>query len=333
MSYDAIVSLGFDCQVAHQLSIHKVRAASMPFDWIVTPFETMYTLIETGFEGFLRRENLRFVVARPDYKYVEDTANGTRFIHDFPLSEDFISTYEQARTKLERRIARFLALLESDATVMLVRTQITRAQAVRLNALLRARYPRLSYLLVALGEDEEMDEDWGLENTRNFRLPPAMPGEWAGDDGAYRVILEQLGINMGDEEFVYTPELYRATMTCESCPAVMQPGQSYHIGVEVRNDSATEWAFDGVPEVRVGYHWIDEAGAADKFDNERTLLPQALPAGHSLQVDALVEAPPTPGRYVLQWDLVIERVAWFSFHGWSGPTCTVRVGAETAVAV
>jgi hypothetical protein len=138
---------------------------------------------------------------------------------------------------------------------------------------------------------------------------------------------------MEHEEFVYTPELYRATMTCESCPSTMQAGQSYRIGIRVRNDSATEWAFDGVPEVRVGYHWIDETGAADKFDNERTLLPRALPAGQSLRVDALVEAPPTPGRYTLQWDLVIERVAWFSFHGWSGPTCTVRVGAEVAAAV
>lgn len=46
---------------------------------------------------------------------------------------------------------------------------------------------------------------------------------------------------------------------------------------------------------------------------------------------ALVLPPKEPGNYVLEWDLVIEFVSWFSGRGWRGPAVEVRVepGADT----
>jgi len=54
-------------------------------------------------------------------------------------------------------------------------------------------------------------------------------------------------------------------------------------------------------------------------------MPGTLPPGGTTELSVRVEAPTDPGDYLLQWDLLVEQVAWFTTRGWQGPRCPVRV--------
>jgi predicted O-methyltransferase YrrM len=57
----------------------------------------------------------------------------------------------------------------------------------------------------------------------------------------------------------------------------------------------------------------------------RTPLPLTLRPGDPINVIAQVVAPWQSGRYLLQWDPLIENVTWFSTQGWKGPEVEVQV--------
>jgi GT2 family glycosyltransferase len=54
-------------------------------------------------------------------------------------------------------------------------------------------------------------------------------------------------------------------------------------------------------------------------------LPHTLQPGQSTVVPLWVLPPVVAGTYLLQWDLVIEGVAWFSLRGWPAPATQVQV--------
>jgi len=73
------------------------------------------------------------------------------------------------------------------------------------------------------------------------------------------------------------------------------------------------WQANGALPVYLSYHWLsDDKKTALVFEGARTPLPYDLEPGESVSVDANLLAPPKPGAYYLQWDLVQERVIWFS---------------------
>jgi O-antigen ligase len=82
--------------------------------------------------------------------------------------------------------------------------------------------------------------------------------------------------------------------------------------VTVRNEGPMLWRADRSPMVHLSYHWR-QGDNADYvvFEGERTGLPHDVAPGESVVVDAVVLAPPKPGTYELEWDLVQEHVAWF----------------------
>jgi hypothetical protein len=89
-------------------------------------------------------------------------------------------------------------------------------------------------------------------------------------------------------------------------------GDFITIPVTVRNEGPMLWRADRSPMVNLSYHWR-QGDNADYvvFDGERTSLPHDVAPGESVTVDAVVLAPPKPGTYELEWDLVQEHVAWF----------------------
>ena len=68
--YDALISLGGECQVAYQMRLHGIRNESLPFDWIITPFEGLEKILIQRFEHFLRPENLTFIYNEKTYIYL-----------------------------------------------------------------------------------------------------------------------------------------------------------------------------------------------------------------------------------------------------------------------
>lgn len=98
-------------------------------------------------------------------------------------------------------------------------------------------------------------------------------------------------------------------------------GDFITVPVTVRNEGPMLWRADRSPMVHLSYHWRqgDKANYV-VFEGERTSLPQDVAPGESVIVDAVVLAPPKPGTYELEWDLVQENVAWFYQKGRSRTT-------------
>jgi hypothetical protein len=59
------------------------------------------------------------------------------------------------------------------------------------------------------------------------------------------------------------------------------------------------------------------------MDDGRTSLEQDLDPGESAIVPLVIEAPGQPGRYILEFDMVEEEVAWFGDLG--SPTLQLQV--------
>src|SRR5664280_3681080 len=74
-----------------------------------------------------------------------------------------------------------------------------------------------------------------------------------------------------------------------------------------------------------GNHWSSDDGTAEIRDDGRAAMHEGLAAGQALLVQLAVTAPTAPGSYVLQIDLVEERVTWFVDRGSIHATAEVTV--------
>jgi hypothetical protein len=125
----------------------------------------------------------------------------------------------------------------------------------------------------------------------------------------------------------YGPTLFRARLECTDCPRLMEAGRWYKLDVDLRNDSPVVWPLPetGAPDVRITYHWLRADGDLYDYKGRRTGLPHMLRPGETTRLPAPVRSPKEPGDYILQWDMVIPQVAWFSTQGWRGPEIPVSV--------
>ncbi|MGM0365875.1 MAG: LCP family protein [Actinomycetota bacterium] len=104
--------------------------------------------------------------------------------------------------------------------------------------------------------------------------------------------------------------LYNDFMTT---PSYMKPGERYPVTIWVKNTGSILWENSPDIEINLGYHWLDrETRQPVIWDNGRRMHIEQLEPGEELERDIQVIAPDEPGKYILQYDLVHERVTWFS---------------------
>ena len=117
--------------------------------------------------------------------------------------------------------------------------------------------------------------------------------------------------------------------TTVTLPPTVQAGQTYSVSIGARNKGSFTWPSGTDYPVRLGYHWLDEAGrpvVQPPEDDRRTPLTEDVPFGSLAKFDgALVTAPITPGTYTLAWDLVHEKVVWFHDAVAQSPLLTATV--------
>jgi hypothetical protein len=93
--------------------------------------------------------------------------------------------------------------------------------------------------------------------------------------------------------------------------------------VTVRNTGAATWQPGG--SFGLAAHWRRADGSEVIWEGPRTAPPVAAPSGGRVTFDAVVEMPPAPGPWLLQWDMVEEGVCWFSQVQLTPPRETVVV--------
>ncbi|MDQ7030716.1 MAG: N-acetylmuramoyl-L-alanine amidase [Ardenticatenia bacterium] len=99
-------------------------------------------------------------------------------------------------------------------------------------------------------------------------------------------------------------------------PTRMRAGETVTGRVTVRNVGREPWVArrpDGRGVVRLGYHWRTPDGQpVDGWADVRTPLPRDVLPGQQVTLDSVqVAAPPQPGQYRLELNLVKEGVTWF----------------------
>jgi SAM-dependent methyltransferase len=116
-------------------------------------------------------------------------------------------------------------------------------------------------------------------------------------------------------------------------PAVLRcaPRAVIHLRITVRNTGSENWPaaseHDGPYSIRLGNHWRRRFWRMVQFDDRRTALPHDIAPGETVTMGLFVEAPDSPGTYILELDMVQENVRWFARAGSKPARIRVRVDA------
>lgn len=69
------------------------------------------------------------------------------------------------------------------------------------------------------------------------------------------------------------------------------------------------------PGAYLGSHLLRETEEEVEWDFARARLPRDLEPGETAEIALTVRLPKTPGRYILEFDMVAEHITWFEDHG------------------
>ena len=112
---------------------------------------------------------------------------------------------------------------------------------------------------------------------------------------------------------------FRAEIAVGRPPTRLKAGETVVVDVNVKNLGDVAWPHLGGPAAAYGvvlaYHWLGNDGSTIVNDGIRTDLPRDLAPGSDVDLKARVQAPPQPGEYVLEFDMVQEVVDWFKARG------------------
>ncbi|MEK3781210.1 DUF1796 family putative cysteine peptidase [Paenibacillus sp. FSL R5-0810] len=194
--YEAIFSLGHNCQVAAQLKRNGLRRQAGPWDWFNFASTVDFCgVIRRRLEGFMQLEHLEIYGKSVNTYYVRDRQSTCLSFHDFKNTPDQppLHDYAEFRERLDRRIARFNDCLASGQSVLLVRIIQHQQDAEAIYASIHETYanPHISMLFILHGEDSDIVELPSFaEDARLVRIPKGRT--WEGDTEAWAAILSKI---------------------------------------------------------------------------------------------------------------------------------------------
>ena len=112
---------------------------------------------------------------------------------------------------------------------------------------------------------------------------------------------------------------FNAEIAIADPPRTYQSGAQATVQVTVKNISDSSWVArerSGSPfQVELGNHWLDVNGNTLINDDGRESLPHDLKPGETITIHLSINAPRTPGNYILEIDMLQEDVSWFALRG------------------
>lgn len=111
-----------------------------------------------------------------------------------------------------------------------------------------------------------------------------------------------------------------AALAVESGPRECRAGEEISFTLSVENAGLARWpargtGTEGRGAVHLGSHLLRADEEEVAWDYARADLPHDLAPGESALVEISARAPSEPGRYVVEFDMVAEHVAWFEDFG------------------
>ena len=93
-------------------------------------------------------------------------------------------------------------------------------------------------------------------------------------------------------------------------PELLPAGGEVGVPLDLRNGGEDTW--DPDRGYAVAYHWLSSDGRMMVLDGARSPLPEPVPPGATVHLEARLQLPDEPGRYLVRWDVVQEHVCWLS---------------------
>ncbi len=108
---------------------------------------------------------------------------------------------------------------------------------------------------------------------------------------------------------------YRASYEVAAIPTT-RASEMLTVTVTLSNIGQRVWEADGPQPTRLFYHWLSaDAAQIVVHDGWHTDLPRDLSPGETVELPARVTTPSQAGDYILAWDMLRERLFWFSVLG------------------
>jgi hypothetical protein len=113
------------------------------------------------------------------------------------------------------------------------------------------------------------------------------------------------------------PPIWSAEYLSHTTPERWFTNRGCTVEVTVRNTSEATWGSSGQTAGRVvlSYRWRDQDGVIVVPQGDVALLPRPCLPGEVVSFEAGVWTPSEAGRYILEWEMLCERVGWFSDRG------------------
>ncbi|MGZ9586208.1 DUF1796 family putative cysteine peptidase [Paenibacillus marinisediminis] len=199
--YDVIVSLGTNCQVAHQLKKNGLRSFAGPFDWFV--FESlshMSNLFKNNMQGLYEPHNTIAIEKHDNTFVVKDERYTCLSYHDFHVSEGqseiTLKSYNMFIKKLSQRIINMKRRIQEGKKVLLVRTVASYKEAMELKTCFYECFHKETDILIVnyANLNEVAVRDWNIERVCSVEIPE-VKGKWQGCDKSWEYILSFIGLN------------------------------------------------------------------------------------------------------------------------------------------
>ena len=109
-----------------------------------------------------------------------------------------------------------------------------------------------------------------------------------------------------------------ARIVPEQVSATVRAGQAFTDRLRIRNAGSVTWKARGRRfggQVTLGLKVCDAHDEVLREDLGRTPLPRDVAPGDEIEIEMTVAGCLAPGQYRLRYDMVVEGVTWFEFHG------------------
>ena len=113
---------------------------------------------------------------------------------------------------------------------------------------------------------------------------------------------------------------WKAQVVRLDLPATAEPGEALAGEITLLNTGVLSWSRRAEtnrnwPILHLGGHLLDADGGILDFDYHRVQLPRRVRPGEQVTFVFAFAAPATPGRYLIEWDMVSEHECWFAQCG------------------
>ena len=111
-----------------------------------------------------------------------------------------------------------------------------------------------------------------------------------------------------------------AQLSLEETPETCQAASELTFKLRVENIGLARWSSTGeTPNdkgaIFLGSHLLRDTEDEVDWDYGRAPLPRDLEPGDTANLELKVRAPATPGRYIVEFDMVAEHITWFEDNG------------------